>query len=274
MNLMDRDLAAQLGRETVVTLDAGGYHSPSGRWVAVSGALAAARDGTIEYPPDRRVPAPEVRDRTTRFSVENAAVLAVGQRLAARGRVAALNFASAEYPGGGFLAGARAQEESIARSSGLFYCLKDQPMYAFHRARLDPIYSHYVIYSPDVPVFRHDNGDLLEQPWSLSIITCPAVHGIGIMRYAPHRMPDVPGVMRERTGKVLSVAALHGHRTLILGAWGCGAFGLDPEMMATIFKDALTGSQRGVFDRVIFAITDWSPERRFIGPFERAFAGV
>lgn len=68
------------------------------------------------------------------------------------------------------------------------------------------------------------------------------------------------------------MAALHGHRTLILGAWGCGAFGLDLEMMATIFKDELTGSHRGVFDEVIFAITDWSPERRFIGPFERAFA--
>lgn len=77
--------------------------------------------------------------------------------------------------------------------------------------------------------------------------------------------------MTARTAKVLSVAAQHGIRRFILGAWGCGAFGLDRAMMAGIFRDALTGPLRGVFDEVAFAITDWSDERRFIEPFERAF---
>jgi hypothetical protein len=41
--------------------------------------------------------------------------------------------------------------------------------------------------------------------------------------------------------------------------------------MAGIFRDALAGPFRGVFDEIVFAVTDWSPEQRFIGPFQKAF---
>jgi uncharacterized protein (TIGR02452 family) len=61
-----------------------------------------------------------------------------------------------------------------SRSSGLFACLEHLPMYAFHRERLDALSTHYVIHSPLVPVFRTDAGDLLDEPWLMSIITCPA----------------------------------------------------------------------------------------------------
>ena len=80
-----------------------------------------------------------------------------------------------------------------------------------------------------------------------------------------------PILMRERVRRVLAIAAEQHQRRLILGAWGCGAFGLDADMMAGIFKDSLTEAA-GWFDEVVFAITDWSEERRFIGPFERVFA--
>ena len=187
--------------------------------------------------------------------------------------MAVLNFASATSPGGGFLSGARAQEESLARSSGLFRALQDRDMYAYHREKDDAMYSDYVIYSPAVPVFRTDTGDLLEKPWDLSIVTCPAVNGAAIARYAPERLSEIPDVMTARTTKMLAVAAEQGTRRFILGAWGCGAFGLDPEMMASIFRDAITGPFLGVFDELVFAITDWSPEQRFIGPFRRMLGG-
>jgi uncharacterized protein (TIGR02452 family) len=263
-----RDLAVKLGGETLALIRAGGYRSESGRHVDLRSALAASRANTVEYRPERQAQPPARGTGATRITVENDTVLALGRRMATTGPVAALNFASATEPGGGFLRGARAQEESIARSSGLFHALEDRDMYAYHQAKRDAMYSDYVLYTPDVPVFRTDAGELLEVPWYLSVLTCAAVNGGELERFAPNRLPEVPGVMVARTAKVLSVAAEQGVRRFILGAWGCGAFGLDAAMMARIFHDALNGAFRGVFEQIVFAITDWSPEQRFIRPFQ------
>jgi uncharacterized protein (TIGR02452 family) len=121
-------------------------------------------------------------------------------------------------------------------------------------------------------VFRLDDGELLDEPWPLTIVTCAAANGAVLRSEAPERLREIPVVMARRTARVLTVAAHHNVKRFILGAWGCGAFGLDPDMMAAIFRDALAGPFRGVFDEIVFAITDWSEDRRFIGPFERAFA--
>ena len=272
MALMDRELAARLGLETVDILRERSYTSPSGQLVDLHAALAVSIAGTVEYPPGSPAGgAGTPADASTLITVENQTVLEVGRRMAADGAVAALNFAAATHPGGGFLAGARAQEESIARSSGLFASLEGREMYAYHRPRRDAMYTDWVIYSPDVPVFRTDAGDLLDEPWSLTIVTCPAVNGLALERYERYRLADVPAVMVTRTAKVLSIAAAHGVRRFILGAWGCGAFGLDPEMMAAIFRDALAGPFHGVFDEIVFAVLDWSPDQRFIAPFRRVF---
>jgi len=70
-----------------------------------------------------------------------------------------LNFASAKNPGGGFLGGGSAQEESLARSSGLFPCINQmQQMYETNRAYRSCLYTDHMIYSPRVPVFRDDEG--------------------------------------------------------------------------------------------------------------------
>jgi uncharacterized protein (TIGR02452 family) len=263
-----RDSATRHSRSS-----AGSYQASSGRVVDLGAGLDAAAQGTVEYPPERQLKCAPGRGPQPSITVKNETVLSVGRGMSATGPVAALNFASATAPGGGVLTGARAQGESIARSSGLFHCLDGRQMYARHRAVLDAMYSDYVIYSPDVPVFRNDAGELLEEPWPLSVLTSPAVHGKGLARYAPQRLADVPSVMRVRTRKVLAVASERGHRRLILGAWGCGAFGLDSAMMAGIFAEALK-EFGGAFNEIAFAVTDWSPEQRFIGPFQHVFAAA
>jgi uncharacterized protein (TIGR02452 family) len=144
-------------------------------------------------------------------------------------------------------------------------------MYEFHRARRDAMYTNYAIYSPDVPIIRTDDGALLEQPWLCSILTAPAVNAKAVLQHDPSRRPEIRHAMRERVHKVLTVAAVHGHDTLVLGAWGCGAFGNDGEEIAELFREVLRDRFSGVFARVAFAITDWSKEQRFIGPFVRAF---
>ena len=88
--------------------------------------------------------------------------------------VAVLNFASAKNPGGGFLGGSLAQEESLATASALytslisqetsFYCVNRRPE---HKA----FYTHRMISSPHVPVFRDDTGELLAQPYTVGMLS-------------------------------------------------------------------------------------------------------
>jgi uncharacterized protein (TIGR02452 family) len=268
---MKRSDLASLAEETLAILQAGRYTSQSGRLVDLGEKLRQARDGTRSYPPESRVPVPALPDRPTRIEVVNASTLEAARRLAGMGqRVAALNFASAKNPGGGFRTGARAQEESLARASGLYAMLLGDPMYDHHRSRKDPMYTTWVIYSPDVPVFRLDEGPLLDEPYLCSFLTSPAVN-VGALHQPELRGEEIRRVMQERVQRVLEVAALHGHEVLVLGAWGCGVFQNDPEQIAELFRDALAGRFRGAFTHVVFAVLDSSGRRQCLGPFERVF---
>jgi uncharacterized protein (TIGR02452 family) len=90
-------------------------------------------------------------------------------------RIVILNFASAKNPGGGFLGGASAQEESLARSSCLYPSqTKDWTMYHFNRNQTDFLYSDYMIYSPNVVFWFDDNGISFESPIQVDVITSPA----------------------------------------------------------------------------------------------------
>ena len=141
-------------------------------------------------------------------------------------------------------------------------------MYKHHKALDDPLYSNYAIYSPDVPVFRSDEGDLLEKPDLISIITCPAVNAAQLEL---DRHQEIGPAMWDRILKVLSIGLAHGHDAIVLGAWGCGAFGNDGTQMAGLFRKALHDTLRGPYERVVFAIFDETPEQRFIGPFLSVF---
>ena len=73
---------------------------------------------------------------------------------------------------------------------------------------------------------------------------------------------------------MLDIARAYGYFALVLGAWGCGAFKNDPERTAADFRRALEGEFAEAFSDVVFAVTDWSPKRRFLGPFRDTFAPV
>ena len=77
--------------------------------------------------------------------------------------------------------------------------------------------------------------------------------------------------MWQRILKVLSIGVVHGHDGIVLGAWGCGAFGNDGYEIAGLFRKALDDNFKGAYHTVIFAIVDWSPGKKYIGPFEEVF---
>lgn len=194
-----------------------------------------AVQGTVLYRPGdyRRLASSESSGGRPRIEVTSEKTGEASRRLVEEGvpHVAALNFASAKNPGGGFLGGAKAQEEDLARCSALYPCLITQrEYYDVNRAEHSPLYTDHLIYSPDVPFFRDEALDFLEQPFHVSILTAPAPNAGAAQRNAPHLMAHLPGVFRARALKVLQVAAHQGHRTLVLGAWGCGAFRNNPNL--------------------------------------------
>jgi uncharacterized protein (TIGR02452 family) len=225
--------------------------------------------GTRLYLPGDTLP-PAAGSVEPEIEVTPESTVEAGRRLGP-GAVA-LNFASARNPGGGFLRGAKSQEEDLARASALHACLVTVPeFYAYHRDSDDLRYSDRVIYSPGVPVFRDDDGSLLEQPYGLSFLTAAAPNLGAIMRNRPEHAASVPTVLYGRAERVLRVAAAHGHRRIVLGAWGCGVFQNSPEVVAGAFRAALAAVP--CFDGVTFAVLDRTGDgptyRTFVDAFTR-----
>jgi uncharacterized protein (TIGR02452 family) len=192
------------------------------------------------------------------------------------GHVGCLNFASAKNPGGGFLTGAQAQEEALARSSGLYQCLLKAPQYyERNRANRSLIYLDLLIYSPLVPFFRNDDGVLLERPILASVITAPAPNAGAVMQNEPHNAAAIEPALRRRAELVLHVASAHKIEHLVLGAWGCGVFRNDPRMVAAIFADLLkpAGKFAEAFPHVVFAVFDRSEGETTYRAFAELFNG-
>ncbi|MGB7934925.1 MAG: TIGR02452 family protein, partial [Gammaproteobacteria bacterium] len=242
------DVAAALGQSAVEASAMGYYIHSADRKVDWSHVVQAACNARVSIPPDATLPAlGSIPFTETRVRVTNETTLAASRRLVDAGeKPLALNFANGIHPGGGFLGGARAQEEVLCRSSALYRTLVGDEMYAKHRQRPQSDSTDWAIYSPNVPVFRTDDGTTLEHPWLLSFLTCAAP-------YAPAvGQPAAADLLRQRIHRVLSIAHAYGHPAVILGAWGCGAFGNDIHRTAIDFRHALENDFNGVFSDVVF----------------------
>jgi uncharacterized protein (TIGR02452 family) len=192
-------------------------------------------------------------------------------------KIGVLNFASAIQPGGDFMNGTSAQEESIARSSSLYLSLKTRQATAFYelhgRDNGGGYYSHSMIYSPSIAIFRDDNGNWLS-PYYVDIVTSPAVNAGQVRKV---RLPDteknILSVMEERMGRILRLFERSGVRNLVLGSFGTGAFQNDVGSLAKIWGELLGASGArfaNSFDRVIFAIPDSYTRRKFATGFNDA----
>jgi uncharacterized protein (TIGR02452 family) len=154
--------------------------------------------------------------------------------------VLVLNFANPTNPGGGVRSGARAQEEDLCRKSSLLLSLESdsaKPYYSYHQQLSSPFSSDSIILSPEVQIIKDAEGNLLEAPVTVSVLTCAAP----IIRKGDRKMSQEQyrSLLSERIAGILGVAASLGYRVLVLGAFGCGAFGNDAEIVSEIFQECI-----------------------------------
>ncbi len=175
--------------------------------------------------------------------------------------VAVLNMANQTSPGGGFLNGSSAQEESLCRRSTLFDSININPLRSnynpYLREKMKGTYKipeFGSIYSPKIKIFRANQAShgyaYLKKPEDVNVISSAAYD-------IAHK--SRPSNYRENTKiklqMILNTALQKNQECIVLGAYGCGAFGNDPKEVASIFKEILI--QRPIYQqkmKIAFAI--------------------
>ena len=278
---MNRNQRIQIASETVSIIEKGHYVAGGGKKVDIAESIKRSVKETKLYTPQDFeslvCERSERKNVNTEFVVTNETTLDAAHRLVVeQGKlnVLCLNFASAKNPGGGFLSGSQAQEESLARSSALYGTLQAAlTYYDLNRKCGTALYTDHMILSPRVPVFRDDSGRLLAEPYPCWILTAPAVNAGAVRKNELRNVSLIRETMARRVKMVLAVAVKAESEHLVLGAWGCGVFKNDPKNIAHLFANELTksGTFANCFETVVFAVLDRS-EEKIIGPFRQMFS--
>lgn len=226
---------------------------------------------TRSYPPRYEYTIPPIEKKENGFiEIRNESTLKGTFRksvLEGKKNVCALNFANAFNPGGGFLGTARAQEETLCRSSALYYSLIQQMKFYQYHQKKNPANtaSNYIIFSPDCPTWKCDDYVLLDKPYLTSYITCAAVHNCG-----KQKRSEIKKIHDERVKAIINCAIQNGVKNIVLGAFGCGAFANNPDDMASSFKKLLVDDEmRFFFESISFSIIGFTSKN--IDAFARAF---
>lgn len=221
---------------------------------------------TESYPPDYvfKLPPLEKKEKGV-IEIRNETTIRAALRMVVeegKKNVCALNFANAFHPGGGVLHSANAQEESICRSSALYYSLiQKNDFYEYHKEIDTNIASNYLIFSPDCPTWKIDNLEVLDHPFLVSYVTSAAVHN-----FNAQSREEIKMIHDERIKAILCCAICNGVKNIILGAFGCGAFRNSPEDVSQSFKHWLIDENlKDYFESISFSII----ERRSGGLFSR-----
>ncbi len=224
--------------------------------------------GADEYPELTEAAARSGEVRVTKHKTFEAA-MALRKEFSDK-KIAVLNFASASRPGGGVTNGASAQEECLCRCSTLYTSLNTRSMwqgyYDVNRGMHDVLHTDACIYSPDVVICKTDESIpkrmKAEDHVTVDVISCAAPN----LRNEPanRHNPETGKPMRiqpeklyelhlSRAKHILHIAAANGAEVIVLGAFGCGAFQNDPNIVAKAYRDALKEYAKR-FDVIEFAI--------------------
>ena len=179
-----------------------------------------------------------------------AAVIENGRGIASACDLAVLDFASFTQPGGGYESGAMAQEQALCAESFLYNVLaRYKGWYAENRRRNIncELYRDRAFVVPKVRFERdryHSYADVI-------VAAAPNAR----RARADYHVDDavLERAMRGRIRLVLGIADELGHDKLVLGAFGCGAFGWDAGTVAELFREELAEGSH-VAKTVILAV--------------------
>jgi len=192
-------------------------------------------------------------------------------------KLALLVLASPIEAGGGMEDGIQGQEEEVCRRSNLFDFMWDQSHFLakesfynlvdLQRAdEKDPDYgsmhNNKMLHVPQVTVFRagkEQNYQMLEEPFEVGMLISsglnrPRYHKVG-ETWAYIRSQDSEQLQKLITAQ-LKAAYDGGYDTVILGAFGCGAFENPPELVASVYKEIIDQFFPKAFKRIVFAILE------------------
>ncbi len=174
-----------------------------------------------------------------------------------------LNFANPVNPGGGVQKGSKAQEEDLCRRSSLSESLfseKAQRYYTYNKSLNTYMGSDAMILTPEVEIIKDSANAPMDQTEIVAVLTCAApMLKLGIEGLTEEQYKDM---ILHRIEGMLKVAAYFGYRELVLGAFGCGAFGNDARIISDLFYRAFREfdfdgmKENDCFDRVDFAVLD------------------
>lgn len=160
--------------------------------------------------------------------------------------LAALNFANQHHPGGGYLNGARAQEEDLCRLIPTLYSSLRKLKY--------PMKEYEAHYTQGL-LARHAGSYRFDGPPVLVSIVSAAMPNIASGGGLRPGSSEWDETVRTRIRAVLHAVREERCECLVLGAFGCGAFGNPPQLVAAKFAEALSSPEfRGAFGTVVFAI--------------------
>eukprot|EP01084_Bolivina_argentea_P303613 524233_1 len=205
-------------------------------------------------------------DTKTEIDVINTDCLDAAYSLLSNGyNPCVLNMANAQSPGGGFSSGMGAQEENLCRRSTLITALVNYVKSNKNKLDKDrqwsyPIESYGSIYVPNVTVFRsneHLGYDFLAKPYKMSMVTAAMFTRPKYdynFEYAKNIKPEIAKKLKS----ILRTAYDNGHDSIVLSAWGCGAFKNPPLGQAKLWKEIVFNDKefKGKFKKITFAIFD------------------
>lgn len=209
------------------------------------------------------------KDENAVVSVHSGTSFDVAKKYREYGKVAVLNFANPQNPGGGVSNGAMAQEECLCRSSNLYACISNENVfdeyYGYHREIHNCFFSDRLIYTKDVTVFKNDDevpSLMPENEWfNVDVITCAAPF-LGKRKYTNKKA--LKELFKGRIKNIFEASIDNEVDVLILGAFGCGAFKNPPEVVAEAFYEVIIENEyQKCFKQIVFAIKSTNDDNPF-----------